>query len=117
MREQLVGERVARRGRRLSLPVFYLLLAGVLVATIVKLSQPLGVLGRQQEELARLGAEKARLTAEMSRLEGRQHGLATDHGLERAARREGYIRPGERRLVFVPEKPAPEEADPPAPEE
>ncbi len=96
--------------------MFYLLLAVVFAVTMVKISRPLRVLSGQQRELARLRAEKARLTEEMARLKEYQRSLATDQGLERAARREGYVRPGERRLVFVPERPAPKEGGPSSPE-
>lgn len=88
----------------MSFRAFYVLVSLVLVAAAVKLSQPVGAIRRQQEQLSRLHLEKARLVAEKARLEGYQHELATDRGVERAARREGYIRPGDRRLVFVPEK-------------
>jgi hypothetical protein len=83
---------------------FYLLVGALVVVTVVKLAQPLGMIGRQQGELSGLRREKARLSAGKAGLEAYQHGLATDRGVERAARREGYIRKGDRRLVFVPEK-------------
>jgi len=102
--QRLLAGQTRRRGRRISFSAFYLLASLVLLGAVVKLSQPLGTIRRQQEQLSRLRLEKARLVAERVRLEGYQHGLATERGLERAARREGYIRPGDRRLVFVPEK-------------
>jgi len=108
MQQLLEGQR-RRRGRRVSLPAFYLLVSLVLLAAVVKLSQPVGAIRRQQEQLSQLRVEKARLVAEKARLEGYQHELATDRGVERAARREGYVRPGDRRLVFVPEKQSGEE--------
>jgi hypothetical protein len=70
---------------------------------LIKLSRPLATIQRQHDELARLRTQKAELEVEKARLEVYQRHLATDHGIERAARREGYLRPGERRLVFVRE--------------
>jgi len=101
----LFSTRTRPRGRRISLPAFYLLLSAVFLVAIIKLSGPLTVIRRQHEELARLRVDKAHLLAEKARLQGYQHDLATDRGLERAIRRDGYIRAGERRLVFIPAKP------------
>ncbi len=117
MRRPPTGQQKSRRSRRLNWSLFYLLLAAVLAVTLVKISRPLRVIAGQHRELARLQAEKARLTAEMARLEEYQRSLATDRGLERAARREGYVRPGERRLVFVPERPDAKKDEIPSAEE
>jgi hypothetical protein len=96
------------RALRVNRTALLLAIAVVLVVGGAKLAQPLGAARRQQDDLAVLRREKANLEAEQSRLLRYQRELATDRGLERAARREGYLRKGERRLVFT------REATPPA---
>lgn len=80
----------------------------VLTWGAAKLSDPLRELRRQGQELAALRAQRDVLAAEKARLEARKRELASPAGQERAARRLGYLRPGERRLVFVPDEAAPE---------
>jgi len=91
------------RRNRLNRTAFCLLLGLALIVGLIKLSGPLASIQREHDELARLRRQKAELEVEKARLEAYQSHLATDYGLERAARREGYLRPGERRLVFVRE--------------
>jgi len=80
--------------------VFLALLAAVLVMGIAKLSGPLATVRQQQDDLARLRQRKQALLAERRLLEAEKRRLATEEGQEWAARRRGYVRPGERRLVF-----------------
>lgn len=91
-----------RRRRRLSVPGFLLLLALVLVAGMVKLAGPFSAVRREERNLAGLRLEQREQAAEHGRLLEHKNHLATDAGMEAAARREGYVRPGERRIVFVP---------------
>lgn len=80
--------------------VFFALLAAVLALGIAKVSGPLAAVGRQQEELSKLRERKQALAAERGLLEAEKGRLATEKGQEWAARRRGYVRAGERRLVF-----------------
>lgn len=99
---RLFGDgRSGARALRVNRTAVLLAIAAVLVVGGAKLAQPLGAARRQQDDLALLRREKANLEAEKSRLVHYQLELATDRGLERAARREGYLRKGERRLVFT----------------
>jgi len=98
------------RGLRVNRTAFLLAVGVVLAVGGVKLAQPLSVARRQQDELARLRRDKANEQAQQARLERYQRELATDRGLERAARREGYLRTGERRLVFTREAAPPSES-------
>ena len=91
-----------RRRPRMSVPAFLLLLALVLVVGMVKLAGPFSAVRREEQNLAGLRLGQRELTAEQGRLLEQKNHLATDEGMEAAARREGYVRPGERRIVFVP---------------
>ena len=93
-----------RRGLRIGPRPFWFAVLAVLLVGLVKLYGPLATSRAQQNELARLRLQKASLLAEQQRLQAYKRHLASDAGLERAARREGYVRDGERRLVFVREK-------------
>ncbi len=101
------GRRAQRRGRRLRvhLPVFLLLLGVILLVAAIRLWHPFSTARHRQEELARLRAQKAELEARRRELTEYQNNLASDRGQEAVARQEGYVKPGERRLVFVREKP------------
>ncbi len=80
----------------------FLAVAGTLVVLgLAKLSGPLATLREQDERLSQLRSERDALTAERDRLQRRTRLLATEAGQEGAARRRGYLRPGERRLMFV----------------
>lgn len=98
-----------RRGRplRVSPRVFWAAVGLMVGLGLAKLYGPLASHRAQQTELARLRMQKASLLAEQERLTGYKETLASESGLERAARREDYARPGERRLVFVREKAKP----------
>jgi hypothetical protein len=89
------------RGLRIGPRRFWLVVSVVALVGLVKLYGPIALARRQQDELARLRLEKANLLGEQRRLERYKWQLASDAGLEAAARREGYVREGERRLVFV----------------
>jgi cell division protein FtsB len=93
------------RTRRIKLrvPVFLVLVALVLGLGLIRLSPPLAALRTQRERLAQLRSERAALIADRTQLRREKERLATEAGREAAARRRGYLRPGERRLMFVPE--------------
>jgi hypothetical protein len=96
---------VARR-RRLIVPsrVFLLLVGIALVIAALRLWGPAATARRQQQDLDRLRVDKAALQNENAQLQEYQRKQASEGGRESAARREGYVREGERRLVFVKEK-------------
>ncbi len=94
------GGRRGRRGVRLNRGVFLALVLAVLGVGVAKLSGPLGTIREQQEQMARLGQMKQALLVQRGALMEEKRRLATDEGQEWAARRRGYIRQGERRLVF-----------------
>jgi cell division protein FtsB len=103
-------DRRAGNGRqrvRLNRTVFLLLVGTAAAVGVAKLSGPLKTVWHQQQDLARLREERAALATEWTRLQALKRHLASDEGQEQAARRAGYVRPGERRLVFVRD---PEEA-------
>jgi len=90
-----------RHGVRVSSRVFWIAVAVVALAGMVKLYGPVAAARRQQDELSRLRLEKVTLLEEQEGLNAHKRQLACDAGLEATARREGYVRNGERRLVFV----------------
>jgi cell division protein FtsB len=96
----------ARPGRKLRMhrSVFLALLGLVLIIGAAKLCVPWAEGRRQQEELRELRRQKAELKTEQKQLTHYKRLLASDQGLESAARREGYVRQGDRRIIFVPEK-------------
>lgn len=96
----------ARPGRKLRMhrSVFLALLGLVLIIGAAKFCVPWAEARQQQEELKQLRREKAELVAEQKQLARYKRLLASDQGLESAARREGYVRQGDRRIIFVPEK-------------
>ncbi len=87
--------------------VFLALLGLVLIVGAAKFCVPWSNARRQQEELNQLRREKAQLETEQKQLTRYKRLLASDQGLESAARREGYVRQGDRRIIFVPEKEKP----------
>ncbi len=94
-----------RAGRRRLKGRFVLLLAALILSLgLVKLAQPLATIRDQSGRLAQLETQKATLLAHRALLEERKTELATQPGQEAALRRRGYVRPGERRLVFVREE-------------
>jgi len=101
------------RRRRLILhpPVFLLLVGLVLVVAAVKLWGPMSTARRQREALASLHTEKTAQQEEQRQLQEYKRGQASDEGQESAARRDGYVRDGDRRLVFVREKSKKQESE------
>ena len=94
----------SRRGRpRMRLRVFWALAGAVSVLGLVELYGPLTTMREQSMRTAQLRAAKTALIAQQSDLESQKQFLATEAGQESAARQMGYLRPGERQLVFVPE--------------
>jgi cell division protein FtsB len=91
----------ALRRRRLKLKVVLALAGLVLTVGAWQLAPPLVTICDQCDRLAGLDTQKAALLAQRSALEADRTELATQLGQEAAARRQGYVRPGERRLVFV----------------
>jgi len=83
---------------------FLVALGVVALFGVFKLYGPVATSRRQQDELTRLHIEQAALVTEQGRLKAYKQKLASDAGFEAAARRLGYVREGERRLVFVPQR-------------
>ena len=66
----------------------------------VKLWCPVGKLRDQSDRLAQLRLHRAALVRERDDLRLYKQFLATEPGQEATARRLGFVRPGERRIVF-----------------
>lgn len=99
------GSSRGRRGRkRLRGNVFFCLVLLVLTLGLAKLFGPLGTIRTQTDTMAQLEMKKAALVFEQTELEGYKEYAATEDGREAAARRLGYVRSGERRIVFSREK-------------
>lgn len=95
----------SRRGsRRVKTRAFWGAVGIVLAIGLLKLYGPFSVIRGQSVRTAQLRATRASLLTEGSSLEGERIFLATEAGREAAARRMGYLRRGERRVVFVPAK-------------
>ena len=86
------------------LRAFWALMGAVVAVGLVRLYGPLTTIREQSVRMAQLRATQAELVGQQAYLESYKRFLATDAGQEAAARRMGYLRPGERRLVFVPGK-------------
>ncbi len=95
-----------RRGRKLRVHrhIVYAVVGTVLVVGVVKFWGPLHTARLQSRELARLQHQKEALQEEQALLAEQKNRLASDEGVEAAARREGYVKPGDRRIVFVKDK-------------
>jgi hypothetical protein len=94
-----------RRGRRrLRGSIFFCLIALVLAIGLAKLFGPLGTIRALSDRMAQLEMKKAALVFEQGQLDEYKQYAATEDGREAAARRLGYVRPGERRIVFSREK-------------
>lgn len=91
--------------RRVKRNVFLGLAGLVLVLGLAHLARPLVQIRANGDRLAQLQLTKAALEADRAALAEQKAFLATGTGQEIAARRQGYLRPGERRLVFCEEKP------------
>jgi hypothetical protein len=97
--------RAVRRRRLIVHPHIFLLLVGAaLLVAAFRLWGPAATARRQQQDLDRLRADKVALQAENTELQDYKRKQASEEGRESAARREGYVREGDRRLVFVKEK-------------
>ena len=81
---------------------FWALAGALMMIGMVRMWGPLSTVRGQSERMAELRATRASLLAEQVSLERERRFLATDAGREAAARRMGYVRPGERRVVFTP---------------
>jgi cell division protein FtsB len=112
-------EQGRRRRLRVHSSVFLIVVAGVFCLAAIRLWGPIATGRRQQRELVKLRAEKATLQAEHRRLEESRRNLASEEGLEAAARARGYVKEGDRLLKFVPGKGKgkPPAATPPEPAE
>jgi len=96
-------KRRGRRSLRLNRAVFLTLVAAVLAIGVANLSRPLATIRSQNQQLAQLRQRQRALLEQRRLLEAEKRRLATEEGQEWAARRRGYLRQGERRLVFSPE--------------
>jgi cell division protein FtsB len=113
----LPRRRPGARRRRLKIRAVLALAGLILTVGLWKLAAPLATIHDQSGRLAQLETQKANLLAQRGALEADRAELATQSGQEAAARRQGYVRPGERRLVFVRDEraqtePAVSRADP-----
>jgi hypothetical protein len=102
-----MAEIESKRKLRLHWPVFGLLVVIALLIGLVKFWMPAAAAHRQEAENVRLRREKASLQSEHDQLQSDKQRLASKQGLELTARRAGYLRPGDRRLVFVAGKEPP----------
>ena len=91
----------SQQRRAVSHRLFLLLVGLTLAVGAIKMAAPLAATRRQGEELGRLRREKAEVQARHESLLREQRWIASDPGLEMMARRSGYLRAGERRIVFV----------------
>ncbi len=96
-----MSERKQKQKLRVHRPVFYLILGAALLIGAVKLWGPLRTARHQEAELTRLHRERDALQREHAQLQDYKNRLASDEGLETAARQQGYVKPGDRKLVFV----------------
>ncbi|MGQ9581710.1 MAG: FtsB family cell division protein, partial [Armatimonadota bacterium] len=84
------------------------MLVGALICAIgwgviSKLARSVGLLRDQLRESRRLSAELKSLKAENKELQRRLKYIRTPHGAAEAARKLGYVRPGEVLLVLPPD--------------
>jgi cell division protein FtsB len=96
-------KRRGRRPLRLNRAVFLALAAAILTIGLANLSGPLTTRRSQERDLEGLRQRRQALLEQRELLEAEKRHLATENGQEWAARRRGYVRQGERRLVFSPE--------------
>ena len=83
-----------------------ILLTVVAVWLLMKLSQPVVDMRRVKAETQPIAAENKRLLTENRLLRQNLADLQTPEGVEAEAHRQGWIKPGERRLVFTTPPPA-----------
>ena len=95
-------KRQARRTLRLNRAVFLALAVAILTIGLASLSGPLSTRRSQEQDLAGLRQRRQALLEQRDLLEAEKRRVATENGQEWAARRRGYVRQGERRLVFSP---------------
>ena len=96
-------KRRGRRTLRLNRAVFLALAAAILTIGLASLSAPLSTRRSQEQDLEGLRQRRQALLEQRDLLEAEKSRVATENGQEWAARRRGYVRQGERRLVFSPE--------------
>ncbi|MCJ7821666.1 MAG: hypothetical protein MUQ26_01045 [Armatimonadetes bacterium] len=96
-------KRRGRRPLRLNRAVFFALAAAILTIGLASLSGPLSTRRSQERDLEALRQRRQALLEQHDLLEAEKGRVATENGQEWAARRRGYVRQGERRLVFSPE--------------
>lgn len=96
-------KRRGRRTLRLNRAVFLALAAAILTIGLANLSGPLSARRSQERDLEELRQRRQALLEQRDLLEAEKRRGATENGQEWAARRRGYVRQGERRLVFSPE--------------
>lgn len=105
-------KRRGRRTLRLNRAVFLALAAAILTIGLASLSGPLGTRRLQEQDLEGLRQRRQALLEQRDLLEAEKSRGATENGQEWAARRRGYVRQGERRLVFSPEGESPSDDRP-----
>ena len=76
------------------------------VVVAVRVARPLKLLNRESRETARIAADLESLKKENEALDRRIKYLQTPRGAAQAARKLGYVKPGEIMLVLPPEPPS-----------
>jgi len=90
--------------RRIRGRAFLGLVGVLLLVGLIRLWSPLATIRAQGDRIAQLNLKKAALLSEQADLERGKQRLATEEGRKAAARRQGYVKKGERRIVFFREK-------------
>jgi hypothetical protein len=110
MRGLASAEEMVRPPARVIL--FWILLSLVAMAALHKFSEPFAELHRQQVENQALTDERDRLLKESQEIQRQMKLVSTPQGIKSEAHRQGYVLPGERRLII---QPAPSTNAPPPP--
>jgi len=97
---RLQSSRTTGRRRRVRTSIFLGLLGLAVMLGLAKLWGPIGQLRVQSDQLTELRFQRAALVGERDDLREYKQFLATEPGQEATARRLGFVRPGERRIVF-----------------
>ncbi len=90
--------------QRVKSGVFFGLVGVALLVGAARLWGPLSEIRQQGDRIAQLNLKKDALLAEQTDLERYKQRLSTEEGRQAAARRQGYVKKGERRIVFFREK-------------
>ena len=97
--------------------IYLAVIGALLLLLVAKINAPHQRASEQHAQVLLLEKQVARLDAEQERLRREKMTLMTKRGQQEEARRQGYVLPGERRIVFVQPQPAPPLALPASAEE